>query len=97
MSDRYLIVDDATGKYKRGAAVGGATSFVDEEFDVASPQAQFTLASSISGGTKIDVYTNGVKRREGAGNSWQRNLSPARIDFTENQPASAWILVRIWG
>lgn len=96
MAERYLIIDDATGKTKRGAAAGSSL-FTDEEFVVGGGgQTQFTLASTIDGSTKIDVYSNGVRRREGSGNSWERNLSPARIDFSESQPENAWILVRVW-
>lgn len=95
MADRILLIDDATGRTKRGPPLGG---FTDEEFDVGGGgQTQFTLAATIDGSTKIDVYTNGVKRREGSGNSWERNVTPARIDFSESQPENAWILVRVWG
>jgi hypothetical protein len=90
---KILLVDDATGKKKRNP---GAL-WVDEDFDVvAATQTQFSLASSITATTVIDVYVNGRKRREGAGNSWARNVSPARIDFNEAIPQNAWVQVRVW-
>jgi len=89
---RFLQVDDLSGKRKRAA-----TLYTDEEF-VAGVGGVTTvsLATTITATTKIDVCQNGVQRREGAGNTWVRNVSPARIDFAETIPELAWILVRIW-
>lgn len=91
MALRYLQIDDATGKQKLLTSL-----YTDVEFDSTS-QTQFTLTGqTITAATKIDVSVNGVQRREGAVNTWARNLSPARIDFNENIPTNAWVLVRIW-
>lgn len=92
MALRYLQIDDATGKKKSPASL-----FVDVEFDVGvGGQTQFILGVTITATTKLDVLVNGVKRREGATNTWQRNITPARVDFNETIPQNAWVLVRIW-
>ncbi len=91
MAIRYLQIDDVTGK-----KILLASLFTDVEFD-STGQTQFTLTGqTITATTKIDVSVNGVQRREGATNTWARNLSPARIDFNETIPQNAWVLVRIW-
>jgi len=93
---RYLQIEDTTGRVQRGPASVSA-SWTDEQFSVGGGGvATVSLASTITGITKIDVYVNGVLRREGAGNTWVRNVTPARIDFAETIPQNAWILVRVW-
>jgi len=93
---RYLQIEDTTGKTVRGPASVSA-SWTDEQFDVGvGGVTTVSLASTITGITKLDVYVNGVLRREGAGNTWVRNVTPARIDFAENIPQTAWVLVRVW-
>lgn len=96
MAIRFLQVNDATGKIIRGPLAVSA-SWTDESFDVGvGGVTTVTLASTITAFTNIDVMVNGVRRREGAGNTWVRNITPARIDFAETIPQTAWILVRIW-
>lgn len=97
MTTRFLQIDDATGKTKRGPVTISA-SWTDENFQVSAPGGvtTVTLASTITSLTNIDVLVNGVKRQEGAGNTWVRNVTPARIDFAETIPQNAWIQVRVW-
>lgn len=95
MALRYLIVDDATGKKSRGSAVG--TSAVDQSFDVGvGGQAQFTVSQAFTAQSKIDVFVNGVLKREGASYDYQRTLPQNRIDFTFTVPQFSWVMIRVF-
>jgi hypothetical protein len=99
MADRYVVVDDTTGKYKRGGAVGGggSASYSDEDFDVGGGgQTNFTTSGTVGALTKIDVYINGVLKREGSTQDWQRNTGLNRIEFNFTVLANAWVRIRFW-
>ena len=99
MADRYLIVDDTTGKYKRGATVGGGGgSYVDEDFDVGVGGVSFVnLVADISPTSVIDVFINGVLKRECGSYDWTRDNALNKITFTFTVPEFAWIRVRVTG
>ena len=96
MADRYLLVDDATGKRKRGTAVGvSASEPIDEDFTIGGGGAvQVTLATAITAPQKLDVFVNGKMEREGASFDWLRNVGAQRIDFNYTVPQNAWVRVR---
>jgi len=69
----------------------------DSNFNVGvGGQANFTVSSgTFAGGTRIEVFQNGVKKREGSGQDYVRNVSLQRIEFTYTVPQNAWVLVRL--
>ncbi len=95
MADRLLLIDDVTGKRKRGGSPASAPT--DEDFDVGGGgQANFTIAAVFGALTKIDITVNGMGVREGATHDYQRNVSLNRIEFNYTVPQNAWIRVRLY-
>lgn len=94
---RLLLVDDATGKHKRGPSSAGIGGFVDQDFD-STGQVNFVCTTTFGavGVTPIDVWLNGRKQREGALYDFTRNTSLNRIEFTSTIPALAWVQIRIF-
>lgn len=97
MADRYLIIDDVTGKKKRGGAIGAGSVPVDEDFDIGGGGAvEVVLANTISAPQKIDVMRNGQMLREGPTADWQRDVILNKITFNYTIPQNAWIRVRLY-
>lgn len=95
MALRYLLIDDTTGKHKRGSAFGSLAAPVDEDFDVGGGGVtEVTLANTITAPQKIDVLVNGQILREGASYDWQRDVILNKITFNYTVPQNAWIRVR---
>lgn len=96
MADRYLIIDDVTGRQKRGGAAGIiASEPVDQDFDIgAGGVTQVVLSSAITSLQKIDVFVNGMMEREGATYDWQKDVANTKITFNYTVPQNAWVRVR---
>lgn len=95
MALRYLIVDDATGRVKRGSAIGAGSEPSDEDFTIGVGGAtEVVLASAITSPQKLDVFVNGKMEREGASFDWQRNVAEQKITFNYTIPQNAWVRVR---
>ena len=97
-SYRYLVVDQETGDYKRGGpATGVGALFYDQDYDTGpGGQTEFTVTATIKTGSLIDVFCNGIKQREGAGNDFQRNVLLNKIEFNSNIPQNAWVQIRVY-
>ena len=97
MADKQLLVDDVTGKFKKGGTPSGLAP-EDQEFDVGvGGQSQFVLSNTFDAGTTIDVYI-GLRgpHREGATDDFQRNVPSNRIDFNYTVPEGAYVMIRLW-
>ena len=66
-------------------------------FDVGvGGQTQFVMTSgTIASGNKIEVYENGIGKREGATHDYQRNIGSNAIDFNYTVEEGAWVLVKV--
>jgi len=98
---KIALLEKETNKFKSSdidpASLQGGGGFVDEHFDVGpGGQSNFTVAQAFTEQSKIDVWRNGIKQREGSGNSWQRNTSLNRIEFTSTVPENAHVEVRVY-
>lgn len=95
---RYLTIDDVTGKAKLGAqASGSGPLYVVEDFDTGpSGQTNFTLAQAFLSQTLIIVMINGIEMREGVSKDFQRNVALNRIEFNYNIPKEQWVRFRIF-
>jgi hypothetical protein len=97
VANRYLTVDDTTGKRKLGGVVGTIAAPVDEDFDIGGGGAvQVILSNTISAPQKIDVLRNGQMLREGPTADWQRDVILNKITFNYTIPQNAWIRVRLY-
>lgn len=98
MADRFLIIDDATGKQKRGGSYPGATaSPTFEDFDVGGGGAvDFVSANVFTSLTNVDVYVNGQLMREGATFDFQRNVGLQKMTFATTVPQGAWVRIKLY-
>lgn len=71
-------------------------TFIDEDFDIASPSSTLSLATDITATTLIDVFINGVLTREGATKTWTRDDVNNEILFNDAVGSNAWVRVRIF-
>jgi hypothetical protein len=95
VADKLLLVDDSTGRFKRGGTPFSAP--VDEDFDIGIGGAdEVQLVTPISPTNKIDVYVNGKLLREGASFDFVRNHDDEKIEFNYTIPQNAWVRVRIY-
>ena len=92
---RLLLIDDTTGKQKRGPSSAGIGGFVDQDFD-STGQVNFVCTTTFGALTPIDIWVNGRKQREGATYDFTRNTSLNRIEFNSTIPALAWVQIRIF-
>lgn len=96
MALKTVKYDTATGTFQTAADPTAAT-WTDQNYDVGGGgQVNFTVSAVFDGTTKIDVWVNGVKNREGATNDFQRNTSLNRIEFNFTVPQNAWVLIRVF-
>ena len=96
MADRYLIVDDTTGKYKRGAAYNDTDTYFYDDFDVTvGTQTTFILARTFTSMQLLDVLVNGEMRREGASYDFTRNVGAHSITFNYPIAATAWVRTKL--
>lgn len=92
MAFKHLLVDDTTGKYKRGSAPGSGT---DQDFDIgAGGVVEVTVSADLTVTTSIDVFINGKLTREGATKDWTRDIVNDKILFNYTVPENAWVRVR---
>ena len=95
MALKYLLVEDTTGKRKRGAAAG-TSLFVDQDYDVgAGGQVNFVVTQTFTALSKIDIWVNGRKQRPNA-NDFDRNVTLNRIEFTYTVPQYSWFEIRVY-
>ena len=66
-------------------------------FDVSSPgQTQFIVSNgTIQATNVIEVYENGIIRREGASHDYVRNVGANAVDFNYTVQENAWVLVKV--
>lgn len=95
MAQRYLLIDDTTGKRAAGVAAGSSI-WTDTDFTVGVGGQTAFVSSAFASGSKIDVYRNGALVREGSGNDWQRNAGTSTITFNYTVLQNAWVKVRVW-
>ena len=97
MALKYLLVEDTTGKLKKGSAAAGSDLFVDLDYDVgAGGQVNFVVSQAFTALSKIDVFINGRKNREGASHDYTRNTALNRIEFKYTVPENAWVEIRVY-
>lgn len=89
MALKHLLVDDATGKFKRAAAFYTDTSITS------SGQVDFSV-TGLTASNLVDVTQNGVDQVEGATDDYQRNVGANKITFNASVPANAIVKIRIW-
>jgi hypothetical protein len=95
--ERVFLVDELTGKKKRGPSLAGLTGgFTDEDFDIIAPTNFLPLTEDITLTQKIDIWVNGVLLREGSSYSWERNIDDNEINFNSTIPENAWVRVRVF-
>lgn len=93
MATRFVVVNDATGKYS--LATLGSSLFVIEDFEVVVSGTTFTTVQSFSAPSIIEVWKNGQLVREGAGNDWTRSITN-QIIFNSPVDAGGWVRIKIW-
>lgn len=74
------------------------TSIPDyNHFDVGvGGQTQFVMtAGTIASGNNIEVYENGIVKREGGSYDYVRNIGANAIDFNYTIQENAWVLVKV--
>ena len=91
MARTNLEYDTVTGGY-----IATDTPYVDESFTATADQTTFALATDINTSQNIDVWVNGMRMFEGAGDDWTRNAGTDEIIFNDGLPAGARVDVRIW-
>jgi hypothetical protein len=92
---KYLLVEETTGKYHRGAAPGTG-EFVDQDYDIGvGGQVNFVVTQTFTALSKIDVWVNGRKQRPGATYDFDRNVSLNRIEFTYTVQQYSWVEIRV--
>lgn len=96
MAERYLIVDDATGRFKRGAAYNDTDTYILEDFDVSGgPEDTFVLANLFSINQLMDVFLNGQLLREGASFDFERDVGTHTVILNAPVSGVAWIRVKL--
>ena len=88
------MIDDVTGKKKRGTTVVGEP--IDEDFTVeAGGVTELPLATAITTPQVLDVFINGQLKREGASFDWLRSVALQKITFVGlTVPEGSWVRVR---
>ena len=79
-----VIKAASAGDYNHyDVGVGGQTQFV-------------MISGTIGTQNKIEVFENGIVKREGASYDYERNTGSNAIDFTYTVPENAWVLVKVY-
>jgi hypothetical protein len=91
-SNDYTITDAAIRVIKAASAADY------NHYDVgAGGQTQFVMTSgTIEATNKLEVFENGIVKREGSSYDFERNTGSNAIDFTYTVPENAWVLVKVY-
>ena len=100
MAYRYLLVDDATGRQKRGDPVtvsNGDPLFIDEKYSVtSSTQNTFYVNAGIANNTRVDVFVDGVLKDEGSLDDYIRDAAAETIIFNYYVNPGSKVRIRVY-
>jgi hypothetical protein len=108
-SNDYTITDAANGEitftytvpenaWVSIRVIKAASAADYNHYDVgAGGQTQFVMTSgTIEATNKLEVFENGIVKREGSSYDFERNTGSNAIDFTYTVPENAWVLVKVY-
>jgi hypothetical protein len=91
MTLKNVVYNTDTGRYQTSLL------YVDEDFDVGGGgQQDFAVAEAFTADSKIDIWVNGILKREGGSIDYTRNVGTQEIQFTSVLAQFAWVRIRVY-